>query len=99
MPIRWERFTEGFCATLRMPQWEGHLQVLSQKGKRLRRLNSKINFFRPVRNAELKAEAKVIHKGKTVGFMDCEVRDEKDKLVAKASSSCMALAGTKAAGR
>src|ERR1700739_1098126 len=36
----------------------------------------KINFFRPVWKARLRAEGKVVRRGKTVGYIECEVSDE-----------------------
>jgi uncharacterized protein (TIGR00369 family) len=62
-------------------------------------LELKVNFFRPVWNAKLTAEAQVVHRGKTLGYVECEVRDENDKLIAKTSSTCLALSGTKGDGR
>ncbi len=62
-------------------------------------LELKINFFRPVWEARLRAEAKVIQRGKTVGYIECDVTDEKGKLVAKASSTCLVLRGAAAKGR
>src|SRR5262249_1532396 len=62
-------------------------------------LELKINFFRPVWEAQLRAEARVIQRGKTVGYIECEVTDEKGKLVAKASSTCLVLRGAAAKGR
>jgi uncharacterized protein (TIGR00369 family) len=59
----------------------------------------KINFLRPAWNAKLTAEAQVVHRGKILGYVECEVRDENNKLVAKTSSTCVALTGTKGAGR
>src|ERR1700733_3967017 len=54
----------------------------------------KINFLRPVWNATLKAEAKVVQRGKTIGYVECEVTDEKTRLVAKVASTCMVLRKT-----
>jgi uncharacterized protein (TIGR00369 family) len=51
----------------------------------------KINFLRPVWNATLKAEAKVVQRGKTIGYVECEVTDEKSRLVAKSASTCMVI--------
>jgi uncharacterized protein (TIGR00369 family) len=51
----------------------------------------RINFFRPVWNAKLTADAQVVHRGKTLGYVECEVRDENNKLIAKVSSTCLAL--------
>jgi uncharacterized protein (TIGR00369 family) len=59
----------------------------------------KINFFRPVWKGELRAEGKVIRRGKTVGYVECEVTDENRRAVAKASSTCMVLRDGDAAGR
>lgn len=59
----------------------------------------KINFFRPVWNAKLTAEAQVIQRGRTLGFVECDIRDENNKLIAKTSSTCLALDAAKGAGR
>jgi uncharacterized protein (TIGR00369 family) len=59
----------------------------------------KINFFRPVWEAQLQAEGKVVRRGSTIGYVECDVSDEQGRLVAKASSTCMALKGNRAKGR
>jgi uncharacterized protein (TIGR00369 family) len=59
----------------------------------------KINYFRPVWKARLRAEARVVRRGKTVGYVECDVTDDAGRLVAKASSTCMVLEGNRAAGR
>jgi uncharacterized protein (TIGR00369 family) len=59
----------------------------------------KINFFRPVWKALLKAEGKVVRRGSTVGYVECEITDEDARLVAKAASTCMVLRGQGAKGR
>jgi uncharacterized protein (TIGR00369 family) len=51
----------------------------------------KINFLRAVRKATLTAEAKVVKAGSTLGYVECEVKDQTGKLVAKAASTCMKL--------
>jgi uncharacterized protein (TIGR00369 family) len=51
----------------------------------------KINYFRPVWNAELVAEAHVAQRGKTIGYVECDVTDEKQRLIAKAASTCMVI--------
>jgi uncharacterized protein (TIGR00369 family) len=55
-----------------------------------------INFIRPVWKAQLRAEAHVISRGKTVGYLECEVKDGDGKLVAKANSTCFVLRGEQA---
>src|SRR3989441_12227332 len=59
----------------------------------------KINFFRPVWQAQLKAEGAVVRRGHTIGYVECTITDEENRLVAKAASTCMALRGQKASGR
>ncbi|HLY62357.1 MAG TPA: PaaI family thioesterase [Terriglobia bacterium] len=59
----------------------------------------KINFFRPVWQAQLKAEGSVVQRGRTVGYVECTITDEENRLVAKAISTCMVLRGQKATGR
>ena len=59
----------------------------------------KINFFRPVWRAQLKAEGTVVRRGQTIGYVECTITDEENRLVAKAVSTCMALRAQKAEGR
>src|SRR6266699_5419972 len=59
----------------------------------------KINFFRPVWQAQLKAKGAVVRRGHTIGYVECTITDEENRLVAKAASTCMALRGQKASGR
>jgi uncharacterized protein (TIGR00369 family) len=59
----------------------------------------RINFFRPVWSSLLTAEAVVAHRGKTTGYVECSVKDENGKLVAKSTSTCLALSGERATGR
>jgi len=59
----------------------------------------KINFFRPVWQAELQAEGTVVQRGHTIGYLECNITDEENRLVARAASTCMVLRGQKASGR
>ena len=59
----------------------------------------KINFLRPVRQAQLRAEGRVVHRGRTIGYVECEITDETGKLVAKSNSTCLVLRGDQASGR
>jgi len=68
-------------------------------GESFTTIELKINFFRPVWEAVLKAEGKVVRRGNSVGYVECEITDDDGKLVAKAASTCMVLRGEKAGGR
>jgi uncharacterized protein (TIGR00369 family) len=59
----------------------------------------KINFLRPVWKATLRANARVVHAGKHVGLVECDILDERQRLVARASSTLMTLRGQLAEGR
>lgn len=58
-----------------------------------------INFFRPVWQARLRAEARVVNRGKNVGYVECQVTDQDGKQVAKANSTCIVLRGEHAKER
>lgn len=58
-----------------------------------------INFFRPVWQADLRAEGRVVNRGKNVGYVECEVTDQDGKLIAKATSTCVVLRGEHAKQR
>src|SRR5436853_329725 len=50
----------------------------------------KVSFFRPIWQAQLRAEGTVVQRGRTIGYVECDITDEENRLVAKASSTCMA---------
>src|SRR4051794_35451520 len=61
------------------------------EGESFTTVELKINFLRAVRTATLTAEAKVVKAGATLGYVECEVKDEQGRLVAKAASTCLKL--------
>src|SRR5216684_6089900 len=58
-----------------------------------------INFFRPVWRTVLRAEGRVISRGRNVGYVECDVLDQEGKHVAKARSTCFVLRGEHARKR
>jgi uncharacterized protein (TIGR00369 family) len=62
-------------------------------------LEMKISFLRPVWRATLTAAATVVQRGKTTGLVECRVTDERDRLIAHATSTCLVLRGSQAEGR
>lgn len=58
-----------------------------------------INFFRPVWEAHLRAEGRVINRGKTMGYVECDVTDQDGRQIAKARSTCFVLRGDTARNR
>ena len=70
-----------------------------ESGESFTTLELKISFVRPVFDDTLTARAKVAHRGKTVGLVECDVVNGGGKLVARASSTCSVLRGDAAKGR
>ena len=70
-----------------------------QQGETFTTLELKINFLKPIWETKLRAEARVVKRGKTVGLAECGVRDAKGDLVAHATSTLMTLRGDQAKGR
>ena len=58
-----------------------------------------INFFRPVWQARLRFDARVVNRGKNTGYIECEVTDPDGRRVAKATSTCTVLRGDQAKTR
>ena len=69
------------------------------EGETFTTLELKINFLKPVRTGRLTATGRVVKAGRTVGLVECDVTDETGSLVARASSTCLTLAGKQADGR
>lgn len=69
------------------------------EGETFTTLELKINFLKPVWTGRLIATGRLVKGGRTVGLTECDVVDDKDRLVARASSTCMTLRGEAAEGR
>ena len=69
------------------------------EGETFTTLELKINFLKPVWSGRITAAGRLVKGGRTVGLVECDVHDEKDRLVARASSTCMTLRGEQGAGR
>jgi uncharacterized protein (TIGR00369 family) len=59
----------------------------------------KMNFLRPVFEDRLEASATVVNRGRTLGLVECSVRNSEGKLVARLSTTYMVLRGERAEGR
>ena len=69
------------------------------EGETFTTLELKINFLRPVFEGRLSASACVVHRGRTVGLVECDVTNREGKPVARATSTCQVLRGAAAKGR
>ncbi|HLY25647.1 MAG TPA: PaaI family thioesterase [Aggregatilineales bacterium] len=70
-----------------------------QPGETFTTLELKINFLKPVWKSKLTAVGRVVKSGRTVGLVECDIFDEKQSLVARASCTQMTLRDEKASGR
>lgn len=62
-------------------------------------LSLDINFFRPVWEATLRVEGRVVNRGRSSGYVECDVFDQDGRRIAKAHSTCFVLRGEQAKGR
>jgi uncharacterized protein (TIGR00369 family) len=69
------------------------------EGETFTTLELKINFLKPVWTGRLVATGTIVKAGHTVGLVECDVHDDKERLVARASSTCMTLRDAQAEGR
>ena len=70
-----------------------------EDGETFTTLELKINFLKPVWKTKLRAVASVVKRGRTIGMVECDILDDKESLVARATSTCMTLRGEQAQGR
>src|SRR5262245_51203463 len=70
-----------------------------EEGESFTTLELKINFIRPVWRARITAEGTLVQRGRTVGLAECTIADERGRLIAKATSTCLTLRGEQAIGR
>jgi len=55
-----------------------------------------INFFRPVWQARLRFDARVVNRSRNTGYLECDITDQDGKRIAKATSTCVVLRGEQA---
>jgi len=70
-----------------------------EEGETFTTLELKMNFVKPVWTGKLVAEGRVLEAGRTIGLVECHVRDSHGRLIAHATSTCMTLRGAQAEGR
>jgi uncharacterized protein (TIGR00369 family) len=75
-----------------------HLTTVTE-GESFTSIDLQINFFRPVWNERIRADAKLVHRGRTISRYVCDVTRPDGKLVAQVTSTMMTLRGDAAQGR
>lgn len=72
---------------------------LLQPGETFTTLELKINFLKPIWKAKLRAVGHVVKQGRMISLVECNILDEQDRLVARASCTCMTLRDEQARNR
>lgn len=62
-------------------------------------VESKINFLRPSLSGELRANADCVKQGRSISLYECDVHDERGRLVARISATMMTLEDERCDGR
>ena len=62
-------------------------------------LDLNISFLRPFWTGRLRAVGRVVKRGNLTGLAECDVLDDQDRLIARASSTLMTLRGERGQGR
>jgi uncharacterized protein (TIGR00369 family) len=68
---------------------------IAPAGTAFNTIDLKVNFLRPVlpERDELQAQAVVVHRGRTISLVNCDIIDASGKLAARATSSFLMLPG------
>ena len=61
--------------------------ALLEDGALFSTLELQTRYVRPVREGQLVAEGRVLHRGRSVGHLACEITDEQDRVVARAAGT------------
>jgi uncharacterized protein (TIGR00369 family) len=75
-----------------------HFTTIAE-GESFTSIDLQINFFRPVWNDRIRADAKPVHRGRTISRYVCDITRADGKLVAQVMSTILTLRGEAAQGR
>ncbi|MCG8455461.1 MAG: PaaI family thioesterase [Holophagales bacterium] len=65
------------------------LATVVREGETFTTLGLQISYLRPVRHSRLEATARVIRRGSTSAFLECDIHDADGRHVARVASSCL----------
>ena len=54
-------------------------------------LNLQINFLKSIVEGKITASASMVKRGKSIGYLECNIEDDKGNLLAKSTSTCTVL--------
>ncbi len=73
--------------------------TMLEEGETPTTLELKINYLKPIWKGKVLALGRVVKKGRTTGLVECDILDENEQLLARASSTYMAITGDQAKNR
>jgi len=62
-------------------------------------VESKINYLRPALGGRLRAQARCVKRGQNLSFFECDVFDDRERLIARANATMMTIRDERSAGR
>jgi len=65
------------------------LATVAQEGETFTTSHLEVHFFGSIREGGLGARAVVVRRGRSTAYAECEIRNEAEALLAKASSTCI----------
>lgn len=65
------------------------LATVVEEGETFVTLGLQVSYFRAVRRSRLEARARVLGRGSSSAFLECDVHDEDGRHVARIASSCL----------
>jgi acyl-CoA thioesterase len=65
----------------------GALSTLLEEGEQCATIEIKINYIKSIRSGMLNCETKVVHKGKSIAFLESMVKDSQKRIAATASGT------------
>ena len=84
----WVSFTGAFSVTWQNVAMGTALASLTEEKETFTTTDLVAHYFLPVREGILTGQARVIRRGKTAAYVECEVIDQEQRLVGKFSSTC-----------
>jgi len=76
MQIPWARFTAGILCDIADAAMGMAYRSTLAEGETFTTIELKISFLRPVWKAKLRAEERMVHAGRTLGLVECDILDE-----------------------
>lgn len=62
-----------------------------EDGETFTTIGMHVDYLKGVREGTIRASARVVRRGRTIGLVECDVTDGDGSLLARASSTCMTL--------